>query len=120
MRSRVILLASSVMPSPPASSTARPSNCEPDEPGANSSPACPLASISTTGAPPWTYPGADAPSMVMSPDTAGSGLDRVIVPRTANLISVGRPGRLRLALVIAARSDPGPALASLVTVKVRA
>jgi hypothetical protein len=56
--------------------------------------------------------------MVMFADTAGSGLDSVIVPRTANLISVGRPGRLRLARVIAARSDPGPALAKLVTVTV--
>ena len=51
---------------------------------------------------------------------AGSALDRVIVPRTANLISVGCPGRLALAAVIAARSDPGPALPSLVTVSVRA
>ena len=56
--------------------------------------------------------------MVTSLDTAGSGLDRVIVPRTANLMSAGRPGRLRLALVIAARSEPGPASLSLVTVRV--
>ena len=42
------------------------------------------------------------------------------MPLTANLISVGRPGRLVLAVSIAARSDPGPALASLVTVRVRA
>ena len=54
--------------------------------------------------------------MVIVADIAGSGLDSVIVPRTANLISVRRPGRLRLALVIAARSEPGPALARLVTV----
>ena len=47
-------------------------------------------------------------------------LDSVIVPRTANLISVRRPGRLVLAVVIADRSDPGPALPSLVTVRVRA
>ena len=64
--------------------------------------------ISTTGAPP-AYPGAVAPSMVTFARYAGSALDSVIVPRTANLISVGRPGRLVLAEVIAARSDPGPA-----------
>jgi hypothetical protein len=58
--------------------------------------------------------------MVIFLVTVGSGLDSVIVPRTANLISVGRPGRLRLARVIAARSEPGPALARLVTVMVRA
>jgi hypothetical protein len=51
--------------------------------------------------------------MVIFLVTAGSGLDSVIVPRTANLISVGRPGRLRLALVIAARVRPVP-LARLV------
>ncbi len=80
-----------------------PSNLwSPKEPGANSSPASPLASISTTGAPPRTYPGADAPLMVTFLDTAGSGLDRMIVPRTANLMSAGRPVRLRLALLIAA------------------
>src|ERR1700734_2894637 len=106
------------MPSPPAPSTARPSNCPPDEPGANFRPAWPPASISTTGAPPGTYPGADAPLMVTLRDIAGSGLDRVIVPRTANLISVERPGRLRLAPVIAARREPGPASARLVTVTV--
>ena len=60
------------------------------------------------------------PLIVVFRATAGSALDRVIVPRTANLISVGRPGRLALAVLIAARSDPGPALLSLVTVRVRA
>jgi hypothetical protein len=58
--------------------------------------------------------------MVTFADTAGSGRDSVMVPRTANLISVARPGRLRLALVIAARREPGPALDRLVTVMVRA
>ena len=44
-----------------------------------------------------------------------------MVPRTANLMSVGgRPGRLVLAEVIAARSDPGPASLSRRTVRVRA
>ena len=61
-----------------------------------------------------------APLIVVFRATAGSALDRVIVPRTANLISVGRPGRLVLAVMIADRSDPGPALLSLVTVRVRA
>ena len=111
-------LAFSVTPSPPASSTARASSREPDEPAANRRPAWPLASISTTGARRW--PGAVVPLIVVFRATAGSALDRVIVPRTANLISVRRPGRLALAVLIAARSDPGPALPSLVTVRVRA
>ena len=58
--------------------------------------------------------------MVMFADTGGSEVDSVMTPPTANLISVGRPGRLRLALVIAARREPGPALASVVTLMVRA
>ena len=60
------------------------------------------------------------PLIVVFRATAGSALDSVIVPRTANLISTGRPGRLVLAELIAARRDPGPALPSLVTVRVRA
>jgi hypothetical protein len=60
------------------------------------------------------------PLMAVFRETGGSALDRVIVPRTANLISTGRPGRLVIAEVIAARSDPGPALPSLVTMMVRA
>jgi hypothetical protein len=58
--------------------------------------------------------------MVTVREMAGSGLDRVIVPRTANLMSVARPVRARLAVLIAARSDPGPELLSLVTVTMRA
>ena len=58
--------------------------------------------------------------MVMLADTAGSGLDSVMVPRTANLTSVARPGRLRLAVVIAVRREPGPASRRVVTVMVRA
>jgi hypothetical protein len=58
--------------------------------------------------------------MVTYRDIPGRSPDSVIVPRTANLMSVERPGRLVLAVVIAARSDPGPALLSLVTVRIRA
>ena len=58
--------------------------------------------------------------MVTLRDTGGSGLDRVIMPRTVNLISAGRPGRLVFTEVIAARSDPGPASLSRLTVRVRA
>ena len=87
--------------------------------GRNPGPACPLALIPTTGAPP-AYPGAVAPLMVTLRDTRGSGLDRVIMPRTVNLISAGRPGRLVFTVAIAARSDPGPASLSRLTVRVRA
>jgi hypothetical protein len=40
--------------------------------------------------------------MVTHRDISGRSLDRMMVPRTANLMSVGRPGRLVLAEVIAA------------------
>jgi hypothetical protein len=63
--------------------------------------------------------GADVASIVTFRTIAGSGLDRVMVPFTQNLIRVEFPAGAALAELMAARREPAPVSLRLVTVIVR-
>src|SRR3984885_5926687 len=111
-------LSSSVTPLPLAWSTATPSSCEPAEPTPNIRPWCWLKSSATTGGPPLTCVGADVALIVTFRAIVGSGLARVMVPFTQNVIRDEPAAGTALAERMAARREPDPASFRLLTASV--
>ena len=74
-----------------------------------------MKSISTTGGPPLTYPGADRASMVVGLEMAGRPRASVMVPATEKPMTVDLPRGPASARSIAARKEPGPPLLRFVT-----
>src|ERR1022692_4475913 len=115
----VIELAFSVTPLPLALSTARPRSCEPSESAAKRRPGRGWQSTSPPGGPPLAYVGAVVASITTFWLMDGSQLASVMMPWTVKWMAVDLVDSPASARTIAARSEPGPESARLVTVMIR-